>query len=66
MTLINFVKENRDELNSAVNGAVYRHDGNGGHRNDSPIQNRGTVWLSLRSGLGMTKGCITRGAGVRV
>lgn len=25
-----FIKEHRDELNTAINGVIYRHDGKGG------------------------------------
>ena len=30
MTIRQFIKENREELNAAINGVIYRHDGNGG------------------------------------
>ncbi len=30
MTLSNFIRDNRAELDQAINAALYRHDGNGG------------------------------------
>lgn len=30
MRMRDFIRENREELEAAVNGAMYRHDGNGG------------------------------------
>jgi hypothetical protein len=30
MTLKNFIQQNRGELDAAINGAMYRYDGNGG------------------------------------
>jgi len=30
MTLAQFIKENRADIDAAINGVLYRHDGNGG------------------------------------
>ncbi len=30
MTMQEFIKQNRTELDQAINGAIYRYDGNGG------------------------------------
>lgn len=30
MDMRTFIRENRDEIDAAINGALYRHDGNGG------------------------------------
>ena len=37
MTLRDFIKQNRAELDNAINGALYRHDGNGGRGMIAPI-----------------------------
>jgi len=30
MTMQQFIRDNRTEIDAAINGALYRHDGNGG------------------------------------
>lgn len=30
MTMKNFIRENRNEIDAAINGALFRYDGNGG------------------------------------
>ncbi len=56
MTLQGFIKENRAEIDSAINSALYRHDGNGGRgtvpdppprRNDSERR----LWIENDEGL---------------
>jgi len=56
MTLNNFIRENRSEIDTAINGALYRHDGNGGRgtipdpppkRNDSER----ALWIQNDEGL---------------
>ncbi len=31
MTLTNFIRENRNEIDGLINAELFRHDGNGGH-----------------------------------
>lgn len=62
MTLNNFIRENRSNIDAAINSALYRHDGNGGRgtipdpppqRNDSEradwIRNDEGLYLWARS-----------------
>ena len=56
MTIRDFIKENREELNAGINSALYRHDGRGGRgviptpaprHSDSEIR----AWINNDEGL---------------
>lgn len=56
MTMRDFIRSNRDEIDAAINGVLYRYDGNGGQgtvpdpppqRNDSERR----LWIANDEGL---------------
>ena len=56
MTLRQFIRDNRAEIDDAINGALFRHDGNGGRGtipNPPPRRNDGEreQWIANDEGL---------------
>ncbi len=56
MRMIDFIKTNRTEIDAAINGCLYRHDGNGGRGTipDPPPQRNDVErrqWIANDEGL---------------